>query len=97
MGLRNADFIAAVRLQGASPARIIFAHVLPMCLPSAIVRITLSMAGVILTAAGLGFRGRNLETFGFLYRKRGESMLTEAEREGVLGGNWLRFLRASLP
>lgn len=57
LGLRNADFIAAVRLQGASPARIIFRHVLPMCLPSAIVRVTLSMAGVILTAAGLGFLG----------------------------------------
>ena len=55
--LRSADFIAAVRLQGATPARIIFRHVLPMCLPSAIVRVTLSMAGVILTAAGLGFLG----------------------------------------
>lgn len=57
LGLRNADFIAAVRLQGASPARIIFRHIVPMCLPSVIVRVTLSMAGVILTAAGLGFLG----------------------------------------
>ena len=28
-----------------------------MCLPSVIVRVTLNMAGVILTAAGLGFLG----------------------------------------
>ncbi|MEJ1156789.1 ABC transporter permease [Prosthecomicrobium sp. N25] len=57
LGLRQADFIAAVRLQGASPARIIVRHVVPMCLPSVVVRVTLGMAGVILTAAGLGFLG----------------------------------------
>ena len=44
-------------MQGASPIRIILRHVVPMCLPSVIVRVTLSMAGVILTAAGLGFLG----------------------------------------
>ena len=57
MSLRKSDFIAAVRLQGATSARIIMRHILPMCLPSVIVRITLNMAGVILTAAGLGFLG----------------------------------------
>ena len=55
--LRNADFIAAVRLQGASPARIVLRHVIPLCTPSLIVRVTLDMAGIILTAAGLGFLG----------------------------------------
>ena len=30
---------------------------MPMCLPSVIVRVTLDMAGIILTAAGLGFLG----------------------------------------
>ncbi|WP_237153909.1 ABC transporter permease [Oryzibacter oryziterrae] len=54
---KNAEFIAAMRLQGASTARIIFAHVLPLCLSSMIVRVTLDMAGIILTAAGLGFIG----------------------------------------
>jgi len=57
LSLRQADFIAAVRLQGASEARIILRHILPMCLPSVIVRLTLNMAGIILTAAGLGFLG----------------------------------------
>jgi peptide/nickel transport system permease protein len=57
LSLRKSDFIAAVRLQGATSARIIMRHILPMCLPSVIVRITLNMAGVILTAAGLGFLG----------------------------------------
>jgi len=54
---RRADFIAAVRLQGASRGRIILYHIVPLCLPSIIVRVTLDMAGIILTAAGLGFLG----------------------------------------
>ena len=55
--LRNADYIAAVRIQGGSALRIILRHVVPMCLPSVVVRITLAMAGIIITAAGLGFLG----------------------------------------
>jgi peptide/nickel transport system permease protein len=55
--VRLSDYIAAVRLQGAGAARIIFGHIMPMCLSSVIVRVTLDMAGIILTAAGLGFLG----------------------------------------
>jgi peptide/nickel transport system permease protein len=55
--VRNSDFIAAIRLQGASSARIIWGHVMPLCTSSLIVRLTLDMAGIILTAAGLGFLG----------------------------------------
>ena len=55
--IRNSEFIAAVRLQGASTARIIWGHVVPLCTSSLIVRVTLDMAGIILTAAGLGFLG----------------------------------------
>ena len=55
--IRNADHIAAIRLQGASAARIIWGHVTPLCLSSVIIRVTLDMAGIILTAAGLGFLG----------------------------------------
>ena len=57
MVIRNADYIAATRLQGASPVRIVLRHVMPLCVPSLIVRSTLDMAGIILTAAGLGFLG----------------------------------------
>jgi peptide/nickel transport system permease protein len=55
--VRSSDFIAAIRLQGASPARIIWGHIMPLCTSSLIVRLTLDMAGIILTAAGLGFLG----------------------------------------
>ncbi|KAB1119599.1 ABC transporter permease, partial [Neorhizobium galegae] len=54
---RGADYISASRMQGASSLRIIIKSIMPMCLPSVLVRITLSMATVILTAAGLGFLG----------------------------------------
>ena len=59
--VRNSDYIAAVRLQGAGAGRIIVGHVVPMCLPSVIIRVTLDMAGVILIAAGLGFLGLGVQ------------------------------------
>ncbi|HTC09638.1 MAG TPA: ABC transporter permease [Acetobacteraceae bacterium] len=55
--VRGTDFIAAVRLTGASSGRIILRHIVPLCLTSVIVRVTLDMSGIILTAAGLGFLG----------------------------------------
>ncbi|MDR3537622.1 MAG: ABC transporter permease [Acetobacteraceae bacterium] len=57
MTVRNTDFIAAVRLAGASAPRIILRHIVPLCLSSVIVRVTLDMSGIILTAAALGFLG----------------------------------------
>ena len=57
LGLRGADFVAAVRLCGATPGRIVLRHIAPLCLPSLIVRVTLDMSSIILTAAGLGFLG----------------------------------------
>jgi peptide/nickel transport system permease protein len=55
--VRNSDYIKAVQLMGASPLRIVVRHIMPLCLSSLIVRVTLDMAGIILTAAGLGFLG----------------------------------------
>jgi peptide/nickel transport system permease protein len=54
---RRAEFIEAAELQGASHLRIILSQIMPLCLPSVIIRLTLDMAGIILTAAGLGFLG----------------------------------------
>ncbi|WP_064683671.1 ABC transporter permease [Rhizobium bangladeshense] len=55
--VRNADYVVAARLYGASPLRILLLYIAPMCIPSVIVRLTLNMAGIILTAASLGFLG----------------------------------------
>lgn len=55
--IRNSDYIAVARMQGAGTGRILFRHVMPLCVSSLTVRVTLDMAGLILTAAGLGFLG----------------------------------------
>ena len=55
--VRAADFIGAARMTGASPWRVIRKQIMPLCASSLIVRVTLDMAGIILTAAGLGFLG----------------------------------------
>jgi peptide/nickel transport system permease protein len=55
--IRRSDFIAAIRLQGAGPLRIVLGHVVPLCTSSLIVRVGFDMGGIILTAAGLGFLG----------------------------------------
>lgn len=55
--IRKSEFIDAVRIQGAGAMQIIIRHIWPLCISSIIVRVTLDMAGVLLTAAGLGFLG----------------------------------------
>ena len=51
------DYLQAARVQGLPTLRILWGHLLPVCLPSTVIRVTLDMAGIILTAAGLGFLG----------------------------------------
>ncbi len=55
--IRNSEFILAAQVQGVSTVGILVRHVSPLCMSSVIVRLTLDMAGIILTAAGLGFLG----------------------------------------
>jgi peptide/nickel transport system permease protein len=57
LSLRGRDFVSAVRMAGAGSGRIVLRHLLPLCVPSVVVRVTFDMAGVILIAAGLGFLG----------------------------------------
>jgi peptide/nickel transport system permease protein len=57
LAFRHSDFIAAIRIQGASRMRLLLRHVLPLCLPSMLVRLSLDMSGIILIAASLGFLG----------------------------------------
>ncbi|WP_078708726.1 ABC transporter permease [Consotaella salsifontis] len=55
--VRRTDYVAAARLYGASRMRLLFLYIAPMCIPSVIVRLTLNMATITLTAASLGFLG----------------------------------------
>ncbi|MFQ5821415.1 MAG: ABC transporter permease [Candidatus Heimdallarchaeota archaeon] len=54
---KQKEYIEAIRALGANPWRIIFLHLLPLCISPIIVQMTLNMGNVILTAAGLGFIG----------------------------------------
>ncbi|WP_246185016.1 ABC transporter permease [Paracoccus aestuariivivens] len=55
--VRNTDYVAAARLYGASNLRLLTLYIAPMCIPSVVVRLTLNMATITLTAASLGFLG----------------------------------------
>ena len=58
--LRRAEFIQAAKALGASRARLLLRHALPLCLPSAVVRAALDAPGIVLIVSGLGFLGLGL-------------------------------------
>jgi peptide/nickel transport system permease protein len=55
--LRKETFVEATIALGASPARVVWLHILPNIVSPLIVRVTLGMGFTILTAAALGFLG----------------------------------------
>jgi peptide/nickel transport system permease protein len=57
LALREREFVAAVRAQGAGTLRIIFRHILPNALAPVLVSATFSVAGAILLESGLSFLG----------------------------------------
>ncbi len=57
LSIKERDFVAAARAQGARDSRIIFRHILPNALAPVLVSATLGVAGAILTESGLSFLG----------------------------------------
>ncbi|MGZ2381662.1 ABC transporter permease [Rhizobium leguminosarum] len=55
--LRRSDYLAAAEMVGIKGIRLLWGHILPLVLPSAIIRLALDLSGIILAAAGLGFLG----------------------------------------
>nr|WP_281413797.1 ABC transporter permease [Rhizobium sp. BK650] len=55
--LRRSDYLAAAEMVGICGVRLLWGHILPLVLPSAIIRLALDLSGIILAAAGLGFLG----------------------------------------
>jgi len=55
--LRRSDYLAAAEMVGIRGIRLLWGHVLPLVLPSAIIRLALDLSGIILAAASLGFLG----------------------------------------
>lgn len=61
LSLRERDFIAAARLAGAGPVRILALHVLPNAVAPVLVSATLGVAGAILTESALSFLGLGVQ------------------------------------
>ena len=57
LSVRENEYILAVRAAGAGSVRVMFRHVLPNCLSSLIVQVTLTIGGAILMEASLSFLG----------------------------------------
>jgi peptide/nickel transport system permease protein len=57
LSLRSHEFVAAARAAGASPLRVVLAHLLPNAAPSIVVSMTLAVGRGILTEAALSFFG----------------------------------------
>jgi peptide/nickel transport system permease protein len=55
--VREQDFVAAALAAGARDGRVMIRHIIPNALSPVIVQVTLSLAGAILSAAGLSFLG----------------------------------------
>lgn len=57
LSIRHTEYVEAAKVAGFSDARIIFRHVLPNCMGTIIIQLTLSIGGAILSAAGLAYLG----------------------------------------
>ncbi|MBY4797685.1 ABC transporter permease [Collinsella sp. AGMB00827] len=59
--VKNEEYCSAERVLGASPARILFAHILPNAISPIIVYFTLNVAGAIISEAALSFLGMGIQ------------------------------------
>jgi oligopeptide transport system permease protein len=61
LSLRHREFVDAARALGASPARVLFRHIVPNTLGPVIVYVTLAIPSVMLTEAFLSFIGLGVQ------------------------------------
>ncbi len=61
LSIRDSDYLAAARMLGIRSSRLLWGHVLPICLPFAHVRVALDMAATILSLSSLGFLGLGVQ------------------------------------
>jgi oligopeptide transport system permease protein len=59
--IRESDYIAAARIQGAGPTRILIRHLIPNVLGPAVVYATLTVPGVILAESFISFLGLGVQ------------------------------------
>lgn len=79
--IKSRMFVSAARVMGASPARIIFRHILPVVLPTLMTIATLDFAFVMLAESALSFLGIGIQppeiTWGLMI-SQGKQYLTTA-------------------
>ncbi|MBI4589718.1 MAG: ABC transporter permease [Candidatus Rokubacteria bacterium] len=84
---REMEYAEAARTVGNRPARIVFFHLLPNCVPPLIVQATLAMGFAILTVAALSFIGLGIQP------PQSEWGYMTAEGAGyIVSGEWWLFL-----
>jgi peptide/nickel transport system permease protein len=92
LSLRELDYIQAARSIGATNGSIITKHLLPNVVAPVSVAVTLSLAGAILTEAGLSFLGLSVQvptpTWG--------NMLFGATSISLIENNWWLWLPPGL-
>ncbi len=81
--LRERDFVTAARSLGASPARLVFRHLLPNVSSQIIVFFTLGLADAVLVESALSFLGLGVPP----YQASWGNMLIDGQM-GILGGSW---------
>ena len=86
MALKNEDFVAAARLDGNGPVRIILRHMLPNFLSHIIAVVTLAIPGMIIAETSLSFLGIGLRqpvvSWGVLACKRRRTSGPSPRRPG---------------
>jgi ABC-type dipeptide/oligopeptide/nickel transport system permease subunit len=61
LSLRESSFVEAAKAIGCNNARVLFVHILPQCIPLALVMAGMRLGGYILTEAALGFLGLGVQ------------------------------------
>ncbi|MFC1769702.1 ABC transporter permease [Nitrospirota bacterium] len=57
LSIKESPYIEAARAIGCSPARVVFVHLMPQCIPLSLVMMGLKIGGFILIEASLSFLG----------------------------------------
>ena len=96
LSLREREFVAAARMNGASPARIVFVHLIPHTLGAVIVYATLTVPVVILEESFLAFIGLPVQYQATTLDSWGSLVHLGMEALGESGEKWWLVLFPSL-